>query len=124
VSPQRVVRYNTAMAEILVVEDDEDYGELLKTALGLEHHVRWVKDGQMAIDEISVHDFSVVLLDLKIPKVNGLSLYNLMKFKLKMKVVISSGTDNLAQAFPDADGVLQKPYSVTMLKGAIDKALS
>jgi len=112
------------MAEILIVEDDTEYGHVLTAALKDEHRVSWVEDGQRAVDEISQRNFDLVLLDLRIPKVNGISLYNLCKKRLGMRVVISSGFEGLSEDFPDSDGILQKPYSVMALKGMIREVLS
>lgn len=78
--------------EILLVEDNPRDAELTLRALkkrNLANHVVWVKDGAEALDylfgastatgQTLNHTPKVVLLDLKLPKVDGLEVLNRLK---------------------------------------------
>jgi CheY-like chemotaxis protein len=78
--------------EILLVEDNPRDGELALRALkkrNLANHVVWVKDGAEALDYLFGacantrgrinHVPKVILLDLKLPKVDGLEVLRQLK---------------------------------------------
>jgi two-component system response regulator QseB len=46
----------------LLIEDDEDLGEIIRTALAREGNtVDWVKDGQAAISALSTENFDIAI---------------------------------------------------------------
>ncbi|MBI4664395.1 MAG: response regulator [Verrucomicrobia bacterium] len=78
--------------EILLIEDDEDDALLMLRALhkaGIDHGIQVVSDGQEALDYVSgTGKFqnrseyplpSIVLLDLKLPKVPGLDVLKCLR---------------------------------------------
>jgi len=78
--------------EILLVEDNRRDGELTRRALNKRHlanRLVWVKDGDEALDYIfgtsagpqrsACHAPKVILLDLKLPKVDGLEVLRRLK---------------------------------------------
>jgi len=63
---------------ILVVEDDADIGEFLILALMTEtpHYVLRTTDGLQAIEELKVQAPDLFIFDYRLPKMNGLELYD------------------------------------------------
>jgi CheY-like chemotaxis protein len=92
----------TALARILIVEDDPNDLELTLTALAdynLANEVVVTRDGQQALDYLhcrgefsarSTGNPAVMLLDLKLPKVGGLEVLQQVKAddRLKMMPVV------------------------------------
>ena len=84
---------------VLLVEDSPNDAELTLTALedsGLSNEVVWVKDGQEAIDYLykkGDHEDrrdghpAVVLLDLKLPKLDGLQVLERVKSDPDLKQI-------------------------------------
>ena len=65
----------TSARDILIVEDDEAIATGLSLNLRLAGHVATVaRDGEEAITIISERDFDLVLLDLNLPRKNGLEV--------------------------------------------------
>ena len=63
----------TEKLNILVVEDDPIYRMVLRAYLEKEKHkVTEAGDGDEAVILVSNHDFDVVLMDLRMPKLNGI----------------------------------------------------
>ena len=87
------------MAKILIVEDDqflrEFYEELL---LGEAYEVDSAQDGEIALNKIYNLDFDLILLDIMLPKKDGISILKQLKVQppksAHVKVVILS---NLGQ---------------------------
>ncbi len=96
--------------EILLVEDNPDDAELTTRALkkhNLANKLHWVKDGEEALNFIFAEGSyanrrveqkpKVVLLDLKLPKVDGLEVLKKVKSDERMKsipiVILTSSTE-------------------------------
>jgi len=89
----------SGLARILLVEDSENDMELTTAALGesgLANEIVWVQDGQHALDYLYRRGEyasrlngqpAVVLLDLKMPKVDGLEVLGALKGDPEMKAI-------------------------------------
>lgn len=86
--------------EILLVEDNSTDAELTTRALrkhNFANHLLWVKDGAEALDFIfgagayagrnTKHEPRVILLDLRLPKVDGLEVLQRIKTDEKTKLI-------------------------------------
>ena len=121
---------------LLLVEDNPDHAELIRRQLETFpasvrlHHV---EDGEAALDYIfGKNDFAdrerfpaphLVLLDLRLPRVDGLEVLRLVKTqaqfeKLPVVVLTSSDVENdVARSFElQADGFLTKPIELETLQ--------
>jgi CheY-like chemotaxis protein len=89
----------TTLARILLVEDDPNDVELTLTALSdhnLANEVVVTRDGQQALDYLyrrgefatrSTDNPAVILLDLKLPKVDGLEVLTQIKSDQRLKMI-------------------------------------
>ena len=60
---------------LLLVEDDTMIGESVLDLLRAEHYaVDWVKDGEMAGTALRSQTYDLILLDLGLPRVDGLTV--------------------------------------------------
>ena len=85
--------------DILLVEDNPADAELAMRALRkgkLANHITWVKDGAEALDfvfrtgayaERPDHNPKLILLDLKLPKVNGIEVLKRIKEDERTRVI-------------------------------------
>jgi len=103
--------------QVLVVEDDHSLGSFLKTCLELEHyHVEWVEDGESALLRSSADHFELVLLDLSLPKLDGMEVLTEMRARhVDASVLVLTGRSELhiqARCLDiGADDCLLKPFS-------------
>lgn len=106
---------------ILLVEDDIMIGEVVLDTLRAEHYaVDWVKDGAMAQTALATAAYDLVLLDLGLPRLDGLAvLRNLRAQKQRMPVLIATARDAVAERVAGldagADDYLIKPYDLDEL---------
>lgn len=105
------------MAQILVVDDDEGVRSYIAEALELGgYSVLQARDGEEGIKLISTQSFDLVLSDLKMPSVDGMTLLRHAKQlrpDLTVVIITAHGTVNSAvEAMKlGADDFIQKPIS-------------
>ena len=65
---------------ILIVEDQLSIVEFIQFNLEAENYeVDYALDGEQAIEKIKEHDFDLILLDLMLPKIDGITLTKLLR---------------------------------------------
>ncbi len=102
---------------VLVAEDDRSLGAFLKAGLELEgHHVEWVRDGEAALAHVSADHPDLILLDLSLPKRDGIEVLTELRVRHEVAVVLvltGRNDPNLRVHCLDmgADDYLLKPFS-------------
>ena len=110
---------------ILLVEDDPMIGESLVTALASEGHaVDWVRDGVAAETALATTPYALVLLDLGLPKRDGVEvLKGLRARKLDLPVLVMTARDTvrdrIAGLDAGADDYLVKPFDLDELSARV-----
>lgn len=117
-----------AKLKILVVEDNEDLRRLLMIILTSRgYEVEAVGDGNEAHHRLLNHpnDFDLIISDVGIPGVDGLSLLKFAKDQNKnSKFILMSGTPMESQAEqknPHADDYLLKPFRKDELLSSVSR---
>ncbi len=60
---------------ILLAEDDQDFGNILKQYLELSNYiVTWAEDGESALELFKNNNFNICVLDVMMPKMDGFTL--------------------------------------------------
>lgn len=76
------------MSHLLVIEDDAEIGELLRSSLALHGHtVHWERTGRGGLDRASA-DIDLVLLDLGLPDLDGLEVCRQLRLVLPTTVIV------------------------------------
>jgi DNA-binding response OmpR family regulator len=110
---------------LLLVEDDTMIGEAVLDALRAEHYaVDWVRDGAMADTALLSENYDLVLLDLGLPKRDGLEvLRSLRARRCRTPVLIATARDavgdRIAGLDAGADDYVVKPYDTHELLARI-----
>ena len=101
---------------LLLVEDDTMIGEVVLELLRAEHYaVDWVRDGQLADTALRTHQYDLVLLDLGLPRLDGLEVLRALRArKQRVPVLVASARDAVDQRIAGldagADDYVPKPY--------------
>ena len=107
---------------VLVVEDDRALGAFLKNGLQLEgHRVEWVEDGEAALAQSAEGHPDLVVLDLSLPKRDGMEVLAEMRARHDDASVLvltgRSDVDERVQCLEmGADDWLLKPFSFFELR--------
>jgi CheY-like chemotaxis protein len=118
----------TVPKKILVVDDDEDIRQVTKMVLvNFGYEPECVKNGKEALALLNREKFPIVLMDLRLPEINGIDLCKRIKEKNPETVIYGFYgvvTDDEFHEFEKMgfDGILCKPVSFKVLKRAIEGA--
>jgi DNA-binding response OmpR family regulator len=110
---------------ILLVEDDGPLGDGIRAGLKLaDYAVDWVRDGEAARLALLDHAYQACVLDLGLPKRNGLSvLADLRQRGNHLPVLIltarDSSADKIAGLDAGADDYLTKPFDLSELQARL-----
>jgi DNA-binding response OmpR family regulator len=110
---------------LLLVEDDPMIGETVLDVLRAEHFaVDWVKDGVMADTALRSAHYDLVLLDLGLPKRDGLDVLKALRQRKDATPVLvvtarDAVADRIAGLDAGADDYVLKPYDIDELLARI-----
>jgi CheY-like chemotaxis protein len=114
------------MKEILIAEDDRAFGPVLKRELENGYRATLVQDGVEAVLKIVENNYDFVLLDIKMPNLDGINALRIIK-KIRPHVPIITfsgiaGSGEMASSIKaGAIRCLSKPFSINQLKEEIKK---
>ena len=117
------------MARILIVDDDAQIRDLLyEFLISRGHKVTSIGSGIEALGQIYSNSFEIVLLDIHLPQINGLSLLDIIrKRRPQTMVLLISGQATLDSAIEalkkGAFDYIKKPIILEELQKTIDRAL-
>jgi CheY-like chemotaxis protein len=107
---------------ILIAEDEQSNFDFLKILLTrMKFNVLWAKDGREAVDLCETEpSISLVLMDIKMPMLNGYEATRIIKTKRPELPIIaqtaySMVSDKLEADKAGCDGYLSKPIRITQL---------
>lgn len=120
---------------ILLAEDNKDEREMLQMLLeGSGYKVVAVPDGKKALHHLKSHRFDLVILDIMMPKVDGVEICNKLKHSrrlMRMPVLILSALARGSRASEArwqrdtlADAFIAKPFDTRDLLRVVDDLIT
>jgi two-component system alkaline phosphatase synthesis response regulator PhoP len=115
--------------EILIVEDDDAIAAGLALNLKLAgHRTAIARDGEEALASVEERDFDLVLLDINLPRRNGLEVLQILRAadNLVPVIVLSARDgefDKVAALRLGADDYMTKPFQLAELLARIEAVL-
>ena len=111
--------------DVLIVDDDQDIRDMTKYVLEDEGYVvATAGSGEEALARITEHQPSLVLLDIRMPGVNGFQVQErLQELGLAVTVVFMSAEPQLASRVRQyhAAGFLQKPFDLSQFLDVVER---
>ncbi len=110
---------------ILIVEDDERIAELLVEALSDQHYVvDHATDGQEGWEFVETFTYDLILLDVMLPKMDGISLCQQIRYggyymPILLLTARDTTSDRVAGLDAGADDYVVKPYKLEELMARI-----
>jgi excisionase family DNA binding protein len=123
------VPVRSARQRVLVVDDEASIRDLLSKTLALaEYDVDTAPDGTSALDRMRAFNYDLLIADLKMPGMDGLTLIRQAKrIKADLPIIIITGFSTESSAIEAVNlgvaGYLTKPFRVPQVLTAAAKAL-
>jgi len=114
---------------ILIVDDEDMLRNLLKAELEqYQYMVDVAESGEIAIEKLHDKRFGLIILDIRMPGMDGLEvLKKIREQDLADKVIMLTGVDELKIARDSlqlgADDFLTKPYDIKTLLACIKRVM-
>jgi excisionase family DNA binding protein len=119
----------TGRPRVLVVDDEASIRDLLQKTLALaEYEVDVAPDGRTALERMRMYPYDLLIADLKMPGMDGLSVIREAKrYKADLPVIIITGFSTESSAIEAVNlgvaGYLTKPFRVPQVLSVAAKAL-
>ena len=119
---------STKKHTLLICDDEEGLRESFKLILADTYNLRFANNGLQAIDLLKTFTPDVLLLDIKMPKINGLEvLKQIKKLKPKLPVIIVTGYQSVETAQEalrnGASDYIPKPFESKQILKAVAQVL-
>ena len=119
---------------VLLIDDEDEIKSLIANYLTKskvdEDKIVYASDGKEALSKIQNQEFGLIIVDVLMPKMNGLQLIKEIKLRAKFKdipVVIISGTleaENVKTAIAlGINNIIVKPFNYNLFLERIGRAL-
>ena len=112
------------MNRILVVDDDKDILELVKTTLELNHYLVDIAENPAGLNKDNLTQYDLIILDIMMPGINGLEVLKKLrsagnKTPVLLLTALDSVPDRVAGLDGGADDYLVKPFAFEELLARI-----
>lgn len=117
------------MSRILVIDDENNIRLMMRLALQAAHYeVETASDGLEGLGKFAADNFDLVLLDQRMPGIDGLDVLREMKQRdssARVIMISAFGTIDLATEAIKAGAVdfLRKPFTTEVLRASVEAAL-
>ncbi len=113
---------------ILIVEDDKDLAMITSDMLtSYGYQVTWAKDGDSAFTLLTQHTYSLLLLDINLPKETGFDLCKEIRKVSSVPIIFASARtsedDKVIGLDIGGDDYLAKPYSLKELLSRVNSLI-
>ncbi len=115
-------------AKILLVDDEQAVQTLLTYPLRKEgYEVVVATDGQEALDRFAEHRFDLVVLDIMLPKLDGIEVCRRLRTRSQVPIIMLTAkgdeVDKVVGLEMGADDYITKPFSVREFRSRVKAAL-
>src|SRR5688572_24861728 len=119
---------NSTTARILLVDDEQPVQKLLSYPLEKDgYEVVPALDGQAALNEFDRQPFDLVVLDIMLPKVDGLEVCRQLRAKSSVPIIMLTAKaeeiDKVLGLELGADDYITKPFSMREFRSRVRAAL-
>ncbi|GAA6237415.1 response regulator transcription factor [Apilactobacillus micheneri] len=108
------------MSRILIVEDEKSLSRFVELELKHEgYETRVAVNGRDGLDDAINEDFDIILLDLMLPKLNGMEVARRLREKKNTPIIIMTARDSVIDRVSGfdhgADDYIVKPFAIEEL---------
>jgi DNA-binding NtrC family response regulator len=115
-------------ANVLVVDDEKGLRDSMHLLLRDDHNVHLAKSGKEAVETIKNHPIDLVLLDIRLPEIDGIEILSIIKgIDESIEVIMVTAVVMVKKAVHairlGAYDYITKPFDIEALQEQVAKAL-
>ena len=117
--------------KVLIADDEAHIRLLMRSILAKDYIILEASDGEEAVDVARTERPDLILMDIMMPKLDGVGACNIIKSDSTTKgipvIMVSARGDKVDQEYAKdmgADGYITKPFSSQELLGTINRILT
>lgn len=115
-------------ANIIIIDDDDDLRRLLKRCFENEgYNVDTASDGLEGLEKISTQKYDLIILDIMMPKMNGIELLEKLRKKSILPVILLSAKEQEMDIVDGlksgADDYITKPFRLSEIVARVESVL-
>lgn len=113
---------------ILIIEDEENIARFMELELRYENYMVTISnDGRQGLENIKNIDFDLIILDIMLPKINGLELCKKIREFSEIPIIMVTAKSDVSDIVTGlelgADDYLTKPFNMEELVARIKRLL-
>jgi len=114
--------------KVLVIDDERGIRDMLSYALGKEGYIVFTaENGEIGIEKVKKEDIDVVITDIKMPGLDGVTVLGKIKeIKPNTEVIVATGYASMETAIESlrkgAYDYINKPFNINELSALVSKA--
>jgi CheY-like chemotaxis protein len=118
------------MAKILIVDDEPNIRRLFRDELEEEGHtIEQAGDGAEALAAVGKADYDLVILDLRMPELNGLEFLEMVRQdRPNLPVIVCTAVRGMESDYDlwanRVSAILNKPVDLDVLKTEVNRVLA
>jgi len=114
---------------ILIVDDDKLVVRSITRVLKKDFKIQTASDGVEAFELLKSPECKCMILDIKMPRINGMELLMLMQAEgIKLPVIVMAGFSDFSEkefkVFPNVVRFFQKPFEIEDMLEVVKKCTS
>ena len=117
-----------AKPRILIADDEEGIRESLNLILGEDYDLTFAENGEEALTQLSNGSFEAALLDIKMPKLDGLEVLRRLKGSRRTPILVLTAYQSVELAKEavklGASDYLPKPFERERIISAVQGVLA
>ena len=96
---------------MLIVEDEKDLCNILKKRLQKDYTIDICMDGEIAKDYLNTYTYDIILLDIMLPKIDGITLLKWLRNQKKTTpVLLLTAKSSIEERVNGLDSGMRNPY--------------
>lgn len=131
IAPRAEREHNETSPTIMLIEDDNDFGDYLQSKLASKYNTLWFKNAKTALNHLNKESVDAIITDVMLPGMNGIELVQTIRSNEETKhipIIVATALNNDQVRIDlknlDVQEFLAKPFSIELLESSLKQSIN